>query len=47
MKIQIIDIPRNAARTFDIDRAAEMIEIGRNAAEEALGQASESTPTEP
>ena len=42
----VIDIPRNAARTFDIDRAAEMIEIGRNAAEEALGQASESTPTE-
>jgi NTE family protein len=42
----VIDIPRNAARTFDIDRAAELIEIGRNAAEEALGQASESTPTE-
>ena len=32
----VIDIPRNAARTFDIDRAAEMIRIGRDAAEKAL-----------
>ena len=31
-----IEIPRNAARTFDIDRAAEMIELGRQAAESAL-----------
>ena len=43
----VIDIPRNAARTFDIDRAAEMIEIGRNAAETALRQTPEKTPTEP
>jgi NTE family protein len=42
----VIDIPRNAARTFDIDRATEMIEIGRNAAEAALGQASEGMPAE-
>jgi NTE family protein len=32
----VIDIPRDAARTFDIDRADEMIEIGRTAAEKAL-----------
>ena len=32
----VINIPRDAARTFDIDRAAEMIEFGRQAAEEAL-----------
>ena len=32
----VINIPRDAARTFDIDRAAEMIEFGREAAEEAL-----------
>ena len=32
----VIDIPRDAARTFDIDRADEMIRIGRQAAEEAL-----------
>lgn len=32
----IIEIPRDAARTFEIDRAAEMIEIGRTAAEGAL-----------
>lgn len=32
----VIDIPRDAARTFDIDRADEMIEIGRRAAEKAL-----------
>jgi NTE family protein len=32
----VIDIPRNAARTFDIDRAGEMIRIGREAAEAAL-----------
>jgi len=32
----IIEIPRDAARTFDIDRAAEMIEIGRQAAQAAL-----------
>jgi NTE family protein len=32
----VIDIPRDAARTFEIDRAAEMIRIGRDAAEEAL-----------
>jgi NTE family protein len=31
-----IEIPRDAARTFDIDRAAEMIERGREAAESAL-----------
>jgi NTE family protein len=31
-----IEIPRDAARTFDIDRAAEMIELGRKAAEAAL-----------
>ena len=32
----VIEIPRDIARTFDIDRAAEIIEIGRNAAEAAL-----------
>lgn len=32
----VIDIPRDAARTFEIDRAGEMIEIGRKAAEKAL-----------
>lgn len=31
-----IEIPRDVARTFDIDRAAEMIELGRRAAESAL-----------
>ena len=31
-----IEIPRDAARTFDIDRAAEIIELGRRAAEEIL-----------
>ena len=31
-----IEIPRDAARTFDIDRAAEMIELGREAAESIL-----------
>ena len=31
-----IEIPRDGARTFDIDRAAEMIERGRKAAESAL-----------
>lgn len=28
----VIEIPRDAARTFDVDRAEEMIELGRNAA---------------
>ena len=32
----VINIPRDAARTFDIDHAGEMIEIGRIAAERAL-----------
>ena len=32
----VIDIPRDAAHTFDIDRAAEMIDIGRAAAEAVL-----------
>lgn len=32
----VIDIPRDAARTFDIDRASELIEIGRKAALAAL-----------
>ena len=32
----VIEIPRDSARTFDIDRAAEIIELGRRAAEEAL-----------
>ena len=32
----VIDIPRDAARTFEIDRAAEMIRIGREAAEKLL-----------
>ncbi len=32
----VIDIPRDAARTFDIDRFVEMIEIGRKAADKAL-----------
>lgn len=31
-----IEIPRNAARTFDIYRAAEIIELGRRAAEATL-----------
>ena len=31
-----IEIPRDAARTFDVERAAEMIDLGRRAAEEAL-----------
>lgn len=31
-----IEIPRDVARTFDIDRAAEMIELGREAAESAM-----------
>lgn len=31
-----IEIPRDVARTFDIDRASEMIELGRKAAESAL-----------
>lgn len=32
----VIEIPRDAARTFDVDRAEEMIELGRSAAEAAL-----------
>lgn len=32
----VIEIPRDAARTFDIDRAEEMIELGRKAAEATL-----------
>ena len=32
----VIDIPRDAARTFDVDKASEMIELGRRAAEAAL-----------
>jgi len=32
----VIDIPRDAARTFDVDKATEMIELGRRAAEAAL-----------
>jgi len=32
----IIEIPRDAARTFEIDRAAELIELGREVAEAAL-----------
>jgi NTE family protein len=31
-----IEIPRDAARTFDVERAAEMIDLGRDAAEAAL-----------
>lgn len=31
-----IEIPRDAAKTFEIDRAAEMIDLGRAAAEAAL-----------
>lgn len=31
-----IEIPRDAARTFDIDRAAEMIDLGRKAAMASL-----------
>lgn len=31
-----IEIPRNAARTFDVERAAEMIDLGRRAAEKVL-----------
>jgi len=33
-----IEIPRDSARTFDIDRAAEMIELGRTAAQKALAE---------
>ena len=36
-----IEIPRDAARTFDIDRAAEMIALGRDAAEKALPRAAD------
>ena len=32
----VIDILRDAARTFDIDRSVEMIELGRKTAETAL-----------
>jgi len=32
----VIEIPRDAARTFDVDRAVEMIELGRSAAEATL-----------
>ena len=32
----VIEIPRDAARTFDIDRATELIELGRKAAEAVL-----------
>ena len=32
----VIDIPRDAARTFDVDKASEMIELGRRAAEAVL-----------
>ena len=32
----VIEIPRDAARTFDIDRAVEMIELGRQAARAVL-----------
>ena len=32
----VIEIPRDAARTFDVDRAEEMIELGRKAALAAL-----------
>jgi NTE family protein len=32
----VIDIPRDAARTFDVDKASEMIERGRQAAEAVL-----------
>ena len=32
----VIEIPRDAARTFDIDRAAELIEMGREAANAEL-----------
>ena len=35
----VIDIPRDAARTFDVDHSAEMIEIGRETAKRALPQA--------
>ena len=31
-----IEIPRDAARTFDVERAAEMIDLGRQAAEKVL-----------
>ena len=34
----VIDIPRDAARTFDIDRAAEMIRIGRASREAPAGR---------
>jgi NTE family protein len=36
-----IEIPRDAARTFDIDRAAEMIALGREAAEKVLPKAAD------
>ena len=32
----VVEIPRDAARTFDIDRAGEMIELGRAAAQRVL-----------
>ena len=32
----VIDIPRDAARTFDVDKASEMIALGRRAAEAVL-----------
>ena len=32
----VIEIPRNACKTLEFDRAAEMIELGRKAATEAL-----------
>ena len=32
----VIEIPRNACRTLEFDRAAEMIDLGRKVAEEAL-----------
>jgi NTE family protein len=32
----VIDIPRDAARMFDIDRSVEMIELGRKTAETVL-----------
>jgi NTE family protein len=34
----VIEIPRDAARTFDVDRAVEMIELGRRRATETLQQ---------
>ena len=32
----ILEIPRDAARTFDVDRAAELIALGRELAEANL-----------